>query len=412
MSKALQDIRILDLTQVRGGHLRHAGACPSRRRRHQGRAAEGRRSRPPRRKGRGGRRLLLLPSAQRQQAVDHPQPEGPAGQGHLSSICSSMPTSSPRTSHRRAGAARTRLRRARQGQPPHRARPRQGLRHLRPLQGLQVVRHHRAGHRRLLLRHRLPRPPADAPRPDARRHGYRHAPRHRHPRRPPPARHNGTRPEGRGRDAGRGRQPLPHLVARLPRDGQERAAHRQRLLRPEHQGDLPVRPRRRRRLHRHHLRRDASDGRHHPPHRRSSRHGQRPRWADRDFRNEHAEEFDAALESWTKQRDKFEAMRILGEAGIPPAPASTPRTSTPTPTCSNGRTIVDMEHPVRGTVPPHRQPHQALRLPNRGAGVAAPGPAQRRGPRRHPRLRRRQSRGVRKRAWCRGVLPFCSGGSV
>ena len=75
-----------------------------------------------------------------------------------------------------------------------------------------------------------------------------------------------------------------------------------------------------------------------------------PRWADRDFRNEHAGEFDAALESWTKQRDKFEAMRILGEAGIPAGACLNAEDLHTNPHLLERETIVDMEHPVRGTV--------------------------------------------------------------
>ena len=75
-----------------------------------------------------------------------------------------------------------------------------------------------------------------------------------------------------------------------------------------------------------------------------------PRWADRAFRNEHAEEFDDALESWTKQHDKFEAMRILGEAGIPAGACLNAEDLHTSPQLLERETVVDMEHPVRGTV--------------------------------------------------------------
>ena len=75
-----------------------------------------------------------------------------------------------------------------------------------------------------------------------------------------------------------------------------------------------------------------------------------PRWADRAFRNEHAEEFDDALESWTKQHDKFEAMRILGEAGIPAGACLNAEDLHTNPQLLERETVVDMEHPVRGTV--------------------------------------------------------------
>jgi len=41
------------------------------------------------------------------------------------------------------------------------------------------------------------------------------------------------------------------------------------------------------------------------------------RFADQRSRNKHFDELFAAVSSWTRQRNKFEVMRILGEAGVP-----------------------------------------------------------------------------------------------
>jgi formyl-CoA transferase len=42
-----------------------------------------------------------------------------------------------------------------------------------------------------------------------------------------------------------------------------------------------------------------------------------PRFADQRSRNKHFDDIFAAITAWTKQRDKFEVMRVLGEAGVP-----------------------------------------------------------------------------------------------
>lgn len=42
-----------------------------------------------------------------------------------------------------------------------------------------------------------------------------------------------------------------------------------------------------------------------------------PRFADQRSRNKHFDDIFAAIAAWTKQRDKFEVMRVLGEAGVP-----------------------------------------------------------------------------------------------
>ena len=42
-----------------------------------------------------------------------------------------------------------------------------------------------------------------------------------------------------------------------------------------------------------------------------------PRFADQRSRNQHFDDIFDAIASWTRQRSKFEVMRILGEAGVP-----------------------------------------------------------------------------------------------
>lgn len=42
-----------------------------------------------------------------------------------------------------------------------------------------------------------------------------------------------------------------------------------------------------------------------------------PRYDTREARVEHEDEVDAIIAAWTKQRDKYEAMRLIGAAGIP-----------------------------------------------------------------------------------------------
>jgi formyl-CoA transferase len=42
-----------------------------------------------------------------------------------------------------------------------------------------------------------------------------------------------------------------------------------------------------------------------------------PRFADQRNRNKHFNELFDSIAAWTRQRDKFEVMRVLGEAGVP-----------------------------------------------------------------------------------------------
>lgn len=75
-----------------------------------------------------------------------------------------------------------------------------------------------------------------------------------------------------------------------------------------------------------------------------------PRWGNRAYRNANAEEFDQAIESWTKKRDKYQAMRELGEAGVPAGACLNAEDLHADPHLIERNTVVDMEHPVRGTV--------------------------------------------------------------
>ena len=75
-----------------------------------------------------------------------------------------------------------------------------------------------------------------------------------------------------------------------------------------------------------------------------------PRWSDRAFRHQHAAEFDGALEAWTMQHTKQEAMRILGEAGVPAGACLNATDLHQDPHLIHRKMVVEMDHPARGKV--------------------------------------------------------------
>jgi formyl-CoA transferase len=65
------------------------------------------------------------------------------------------------------------------------------------------------------------------------------------------------------------------------------------------------------------------------------------------------EDYEAAVEecirAWTSERDKFEAMRVLGEAGVPCGAVLTPHEVIADPHNAAREMIVEVEHPTYGT---------------------------------------------------------------
>jgi formyl-CoA transferase len=74
------------------------------------------------------------------------------------------------------------------------------------------------------------------------------------------------------------------------------------------------------------------------------------RWTDRVFRAQHAKEFDAALEAWTKRHTKHEAMRLLGEAGIPAGACLNADDLYHDPHLIEREMVVEVAHPQQGKV--------------------------------------------------------------
>jgi formyl-CoA transferase len=64
--------------------------------------------------------------------------------------------------------------------------------------------------------------------------------------------------------------------------------------------------------------------------------------------DEHARAIDDAVTAWTSRHDKFEAMRVLGEAGIPAGALLTPDEVVADPHTAAREMVVEVEHPVLG----------------------------------------------------------------
>jgi hypothetical protein len=198
----------------------HRGACLDGRRHCQGGKPEGRRSRPHRL-----RRRLLFHDVQRQQAVDHRQPEirprPGAGQGD---------GEEGRCLHRelrarRGRAARARLRCRQRDQPEHHLCPGQGLRRRQPVREGAVIRPDRTSRWRGDEHHRRARRQAGQTRPDDRRHRHWYADGVQHRQRSVRSCAHRQGPAAAGGDAG-----LGHALQ--PRHVHHTSAHRRRRARP------------------------------------------------------------------------------------------------------------------------------------------------------------------------------------
>jgi len=75
-----------------------------------------------------------------------------------------------------------------------------------------------------------------------------------------------------------------------------------------------------------------------------------PRFATPESRYEHRQEIDAVISAWTRERTKFEAMEILGNAGVPAGAGLHTRDITNDPHLRTRGTMVEIDHPVRGRV--------------------------------------------------------------
>jgi len=75
-----------------------------------------------------------------------------------------------------------------------------------------------------------------------------------------------------------------------------------------------------------------------------------PQWTDRIYLREHAEAYDAIVEGWTIQRTKREAMRVLGEAGVPCGATMNPDDLYHDPHLIEREMVVEVTHAKRGRV--------------------------------------------------------------
>lgn len=74
-----------------------------------------------------------------------------------------------------------------------------------------------------------------------------------------------------------------------------------------------------------------------------------PRFADQRSRNKHFDDIFAAITAWTKQRNKFEVMRVLGEAGVPCGAVLDSGDVLANEHLKARGMITTIEHPTRGT---------------------------------------------------------------
>ncbi|HEV8715870.1 MAG TPA: CoA transferase [Candidatus Binatia bacterium] len=74
-----------------------------------------------------------------------------------------------------------------------------------------------------------------------------------------------------------------------------------------------------------------------------------PRFADQRGRNKHFDELCAAISAWTRQRSKFEVMRVLGEAGVPCGAVLDSGDVLANEHLKARGMITSIEHPTRGT---------------------------------------------------------------
>ncbi len=74
-----------------------------------------------------------------------------------------------------------------------------------------------------------------------------------------------------------------------------------------------------------------------------------PRFAEQRNRNKHFDELFQAIAAWTRQRDKFAVMRILGEAGVPCGAVLDSGDVLANEHLKARGMITTIEHPIRGT---------------------------------------------------------------
>ncbi|MBU9723179.1 MULTISPECIES: CaiB/BaiF CoA transferase family protein [Bacillaceae] len=84
-----------------------------------------------------------------------------------------------------------------------------------------------------------------------------------------------------------------------------------------------------------------------------------PRFATPESRYENREEVDSLISNWTKTRTKHEAMKILGEAGVPAGAILSTTDLTNDPYLRERGMIVNVKHPVRGDI---EMPGNSIRL--------------------------------------------------
>jgi formyl-CoA transferase len=74
-----------------------------------------------------------------------------------------------------------------------------------------------------------------------------------------------------------------------------------------------------------------------------------PRFADQRERNKHFDEIFAIIAAWTRQRSKFEVMKILGEAGVPCGAVLDSGDVLANEHLKARGMITTIQHPTRGT---------------------------------------------------------------
>ena len=75
-----------------------------------------------------------------------------------------------------------------------------------------------------------------------------------------------------------------------------------------------------------------------------------PRISDQAFLAGHAQEIDATLTAWTRERSKYEAMHALARIGVPAGPCLNAADLYRDPHVQAREMVVAMHHPVRGDV--------------------------------------------------------------
>lgn len=75
-----------------------------------------------------------------------------------------------------------------------------------------------------------------------------------------------------------------------------------------------------------------------------------PRFATPEARYKHRDLVDAMISSWTQTRTKFEAMEELGQADVPAGAVLTTAELSADPYLRERGTMVNMEHPIRGSI--------------------------------------------------------------